>query len=328
MKLEHLRQAEAILSKCGRPQLPGGVSCLPLTRGFVMPMVLDPGTSVTFEKEITGNAPWVLSAISSDQTSSLLTGIRCQIQLPNGKFLFGGNGVDVGQLCWIGSYRWLQDPELRCEPGSKIAVTLSDTTLTGLPASTAVNLTFEGALLYFLQGGKRPSTPELASSLPRYYGVVNENIMAPVWMSGDPIETPAGFVDDYFIYSTPDPKDQPAISTWTVTAGVVTAFPNPSPLEIVVDEGYQFFCLRRLFAIGFTSTASAIVLAKLRTGAGFVLNDNYIDYERYLCGAESPGRFEIGSRDSVFIDAQLADVAGTGTVTLQVFLEGFRRRQA
>lgn len=327
MKLEHLRQADTILSKCGRPQLPGGVSVLPLTRGFVMPMVLDPGASYTFTKEITGNAPWVLSAISSDQASASLVGIRCQIQLPNGKFLFGGNGVDIGQFSWIGSWRWLQDPELRCEPGSKIQVSLTDTTVNGLGAATPVNLLFEGALLYFMQGGLPVSSQKLASSLPRYFGVVNESIMAPAWMSNEGHVTPPGYEDEFFCYSSVNPLDNSQGTTWTLASGLTTVFPNPIPLEIVIDAGYQFHCRRILVDVQVTSSASAVVLMRLRTGAGYVLNDNYIDYARYLNGAEYPGRFEVRASDSVFIDAQLGSAAGTGNITLQVHLEGFRRRR-
>jgi hypothetical protein len=329
MKPEHLRQADVILSKCGRPLLQGGISVLPLYRAFVMPMVLDPGASYTFVKEITTDTPWVLSAISSDQASSSLVGIRCQIQLPNGRFLFGGNGVDIGQFCWIGSYRWLQDPELRCEPGSKIQVTLSDTTASGLSAATAVNLFFEGADLVFMQGGLQLSyNPKLASQMKRYFGVINENIMAPAWAQNEGLETPPGYVDEYFVYSTPDPIDSSQATTWTLAAGLTTVFPNPLPFEIVIDAGYEFFCRRILFDVQVTSTASAIVLAKLRTGAGFVLNDNLIDIPRYINGAEFAGRWVIGSADSVFIDPQLGDAAGSGNVTLQVHLEGYRRRKA
>jgi hypothetical protein len=328
MKLEHLRQAETILSKCGRPQLPGGISVLPLYRGFVMPMVLDPGTSYTFTKEITGDAPWVLSAISSDQASGSLVGIRCQIQLPNGKFLFGGNGVDIGQFSWIGSWRWLQDPELRCETGSKIQVTLTDTTASGLAAATPVNLFFEGAFLYFMQGGVEVVAPsKLASTLPRYFGIVNENILAPAWMSNEGLETPPGYEDEYFVYSTPDPLDSSQGTTWTLAAGLTTVFPSPLPFEIVIDAGYEFVCRRILLDIQVTSTALAIVLARLRTGAGYVLMDNQIDVARYLNGAEFAGRWVIGSSDSVFIDPQLGDATGTGNVTLQVHLEGYRRRK-
>lgn len=332
MKLEYLRQAEAILNKCGRPQLPGGVSAVPLFSGFVMPMVLNPGGAVTYTKEITTREPWVLRAISSDRASASLTGIRCQIQLPNGRFLFGGNGVDIGQFCWVGSWRWLQDPELRCEPGSKIQVTLTDATLTGMEAAVPVNLLFEGACLFFMQGGQAATPSQgLASSLPRYQGVLNENILAPAWMSNEGLLTPLGFVDEYFVYSTPDPIDEPTQTTWTLTAGVVTVAPNPTPFEIQIDPGYDFFVRRMLFDVqlaGDQSPAAAIVLGKLRTGAGYVLNDNYIDLARYLCGAEFAANWKVKGGDSVFIDANLADMAGTGTATFQVHLEGYRRRRA
>lgn len=332
MNLEYLRQAEATLNKCGHPVLPGGVSAVPLPRGFVMPMVLQPGGAVAFSKEITGPGPWVLRAISSDQASASLVGIRCQIQLPNGRFLFGGNGVDIGQFCWIGSWRWLQDPELRCEPGSKIQVTLTDTTSGGLATATAVNLCFEGASLFFMKGGQAITGFQgLTSSLPRYQGIVNENILAPCWRSNEGLLTPPGFVDEYFVYSTPDPVDQPLVTTWTIAGGLVTVSPNPAPFEIQIDPGYDFFVRRMLFDVqlaGAQAAPGAIVLAKLRTGAGYVINDNYIDVARYLCGSEYAGNWKVKGGDSVFIDAALADVSGAGTVTFQVFLEGYRRRRA
>ncbi len=329
MKLEYLQQADIVLSKCGRPQLPGGVVAVPITRGFVMPMTLEPGGAVTFVKEITAPVPWVLRAISSGTASASLVGIRCQIQLPNGRFLFGGNGVDIGQFAWVGSWRWLQDPELRCEPGSKLQVTLTDTTPGGLSSAVAVNLLFDGALLHFMRGGERlPDNQTLASGLPRYQGVVNENIMAPVWMQNEGLITPPGYVDEYHVYASPDPVDQPQISTWTVTAGAVSIAPNPSPFEIQIDPGFTFFPYRLLFDLQTTDTASAIVRGKLRTGAGYVLNDNFIDLARYLCGSEYAGNWTIKGGDSVFIDAALSDVTGTGTVTFQVHLEGYRRRVA
>lgn len=328
MKLEYLRQAEAILNKCGRPQLPGGVSAVPLPKGFMLPMVLSPGGAITYTKEITGRGPWVLRAISSDKASASLVGLRVQIQLPNGRFLFGGNGVDIGQFAWIGSWKWLQDPELRCEPGSKIQVTLTDTTSGGLAAATPVNLLFEGAYLFFMKGGQAAASPDLASFLPRYQGVVNENILAPCWMSNEGLLTPPGFVDEYFVYSTPDPIDVPTQTTWTITGGAVTIPPNPLPFEIQIDPGYEFFVRRMLFDLQLTSTAAAIVLGKLRTGAGYVVNDNFIDLARYLCGAEYAGNWRVKGGDSVFIDANLADVSGSGTATFQVHLEGYRRRRA
>jgi len=330
VKLEYIEQAAAILNKCGRPVLPGGVSAVPIPRGFLLPMVLQPGGAITYTKEITGGVPWVLRAISSDKASASLAGIRCQIQLPNGRFLFGGNGIDIGQFCWVGSWKWLQGPELRCEPGSKLQVTLTDTTAGGLAAATPVNLYFEGALLLFMRGGPAPSRVPLASSLPRYQAILNENILAPCWASDEGLHTPAGFVDEYYVYSTPEPVDQPLQTTWSVAGGVVTAYPDPLPLEIQIPQGYEFFVRRMLFDVALVGevTPAAIVLGKLRTGAGYVVNDNYIDLARYLCGSEYAGNWRVKSGDSVFIDLALADVSGSGTVTVQVFHEGYRRRKA
>jgi hypothetical protein len=329
VNLQYLDQARAILNKCGRPQLPGGISAVPIPRGFLLPMVLQPGASVVYTKEITGDTPWVLRAISSDQTSNALVGIRCQIQLPNGRFLFGGNGVDIGQFCWIGSWKWSQDPELRCEPGGKLQVTLNDTTSGGLPGPTPVNLLFEGSYLYYMRGGQPlPVSFRQASSLPRYQGLVNENILAPCWASNEGLFTPPGFVDEYFVYSTPEPVDEPLRTTWAVTAGAVITPPNQPPFEIQIPPGYDFFCKRMLFDVQLTGAVQAIVVGKLRTGAGYVINDNFIDLARYLCGAEYAGNWKVKATDSVFIDANLADVSGSGTVTFQVHLEGYRRRAA
>lgn len=323
MKLELLQQADVILSKCGRPTLPGGITAVPIAKSFLMPMVLDPGSSYVFTKEITGPTPWMLRAISSDQIQNTLLNVRIQIQLPNGRFLFGGNGIDAGQFCWFGSNRWLQDPELRCEPGSKLQVTLSDP-LGTLGEATPVNLLFEGAYLFFLKGGVQVPYSEV-SKLPRYFGVINENILAPVWMAGDAIQTPDGFEDEYFIYSTLDPLEVPAATTWTLTGGAISGNPIPLPLEIPIDPGYVHYVRRILVDLQVTGTAAAVVLARFRTGAGYVFNDNFIDYARYICGAEFAGFWRVKGTDSVFIDPQLADFSGDGTVTYQVFLEGFRR---
>ena len=332
MRLEYLKQADAILNQCGRPVLPGGVTAVPIPRGFIMNCILQPGASTTFTKEIqgAGGAPWVLRSIQSDQTSNSLTGVRCQIQLPNGRYLFGGNGVDIGQFAWVGSWRWLQDPELRCEAGSKIQVTLTDTTSGGLAAPVAVNLCFDGGFLHFIKGGVPiPAGAEPASALPRYFGDLNENILAPCWMSNQGLNTPDGFQDEYFVYNSVSPVEQPLQATWQVVAGAVTVQPTPSPFEIQIDPGYTHHHVRRILVdLQLTGSASAIVKARVRTGAGYVMNDQAIDWARYVCGAEYPINLKVAGADSVFIDASLFDVAGTGSVTFQIFLEGFRRRAA
>jgi hypothetical protein len=341
MKIEHLQQAASILTKCGAQTMQDGTYAVPIYRGFVLNCVLQPGQSATFTREITGNAPWSLRAISCDQSpTASLVGLRVQIQMPNGRNLFGGNGIDISQFSWVGSWRWLQDPELRCEPGSKIQVTLTNahSQWSGCPPvpppALAVNFLFEGVCLFFMRGGVQVSgSQSLASALPRYQGTMNENIMAPAWMSSDFPQTPAGYADEYFIYSSPAPIDQPTVSTWTVTAqtasvSTVTVAPDPVPLEVQIDGNYEsFFVSRILFDLQLTTGCSAIVKAKIRTGGGKLLNDSAIDMPRYLNGAEFPSNWRVKGGDSVFIDANLFDLAGQGTATLQVFLEGYRRRK-
>ena len=204
---------------------------------------------------------------------------------------------------------------------------MTDTTSGGLANPTPVNLVLDGDYLFFLRSPVPPSNLSLASDLPRYERGTNQNILAPVWMSNELISTPAGFHDEYYVYATPDPVDFPGPTTWTVTAGAVTGFPNPVPFESIIDPGYEFRCLRMLFDVEVTASAVATVVGKIRTGGGFVYNDNYIDLQRYLCGTEAPKEhLWVAGGDSVFVDAALVDVTGTGTVTFQAHFEGYRRR--
>lgn len=308
--IELLQQANIILSKCGRPSLVGAAA-VPLFRGLLMPMVLQPGNTTTFIKEITGETTWALRSISSSiGSNNAATGVRLQIQLPNGRYLFGGkNGIDVGQFAWIGSWRHLQDPELDCEPGSKIRVTLSDTGT--LAAAYPVTLLFEGAYKYYLRGGGNP--PSLVSELPRYQGTINENILAPCYIAGVGPSTPAGKEDELFTYSS---------DTATLTIGSTLT----ATLKIVIDSTSDFHCRRLLFDVQGAATATAgSFLGRLRAGSGYALCDSYIDLARYLGGAELPKDWIVKAGDEVYIDLALADTAGTGTLSMTVHLEGERR---
>jgi hypothetical protein len=319
VKLELLKQADVILSKCGRPTLPGGVTCVPLVKNIVVPMVLEPGQTTVFMKEIPGDTLWCLEAISSDQGSNSIKNIRLQVQFPDGHFLFGGNGQDIGQFAWVGSYRFLMAPDLDYEPGGKLKVTLTDTTPGGFGASQAVNLVFEGSYKYFLQGGERVADAmKLASSLPKYRGDSNENILAQSWVTGAQPQVPDGYVSsEEFTYSS----EAIAFTIGTSSNGQLT---------IPIDESYDFFVRRILTDIQFAGEfgpPSGIVLGRCRTGTGYSFNDDFIDLARYLCGAEWAKDWKVRGRDSIVIDLQTADVVGVGTITYQVHLEGVRRRK-
>lgn len=310
MDLQLLSQADQVLSKCGLRTFQGG-SVVPLQKSFLMPMVLQPGQSTIYTKEITGETIWAMRAISSDQTSGVITGVRLQIQLPNGRFLIGGNGQDIGQFAWFGSWRYLMDPEVDCQSGSKIQVTLSDTV--GLQAALAVNLLFEGAYKFLFRNG-RPAPMRLASRQPRYQGVVNENILAPCWRAGIGPTTPPGFQDDLHTYASP-----------VVTIPI--AGPLTATVKIPIDAGIDFLCRKVHVDVSGSAAATAgTVLARVRSGTGYALNDDFIDYARYI-GAEWAHDWKVRGEDAVFIDLQLVDTTGAGNIFVQFFLEGVKRRR-
>lgn len=316
MDLQLLKQGLSIMSKCGAFTQVHEGAVLPLVKSFLMPMVLQPNQSLVFTKEITGDTVWNLRSISSDQGSNSLLGVRLQIQLPNGRFLFGGNGIDVGQFAWVGSWRYLMDPDLDCEPGSKIQVTLSDTTSGGLGAAVCVNLLFEGAYKFYFKGYDPVNWKDgLASQMPRYQGIVNENILAPPAIAGYGLETPPGFQDEYFIYSSP-------VVGLTIGAGTVAT------LKIPIDQGLDFICRRLLFDVIVAGTVTAATwLGRIRTGDGYALCEDFIDLARILNGSDFPHGWTIAQGDLVYIDLSIVDTTGAGACTIQAHLEGVRRKK-
>jgi hypothetical protein len=312
MDLQLLKQADQVLSKCGGRAFEGG-SIVPLQKSFLMPMVLQPGQSTIYTKEITGETTWALRAISSDQTSAAVTGVRIQIQLPNGRFLIGGNGQDVGQFAWVGSWRYLMDPEVDCFPGSKIQITLTDTV--GLQAALAVNLLFEGAYKFLFRDG-RPAPLNLASKLPRYQAIVDEGILAPCFTGGVAPTTVPDDPDELFTYAS-------RIIT------IPTAGPLTATAKIPIDPGIDF-SVRKIHVdvSGGAGATAGTVLARVRSGTGYALNDDFIDYARYIGGAEWAHDWKVRGEGAVFIDLQLVDTTGAGNIFVQFFLEGVKRRRA
>jgi len=322
-----LKQADTALTACGaRPPIAGDLWLPWPVKSFLVPMTVASGQVAAFPLEITGETPFELRSISSDlgmavtSGSAQTLGVRLQIQLPSGRYLFGNNGIDVSQFAWIGSFAFAVDPPEECQPGEKIQVTLTD--FGGAPLS--LNLLFEGCYKYFFSGSVK-GNPQSALQIPRYQGILNENILAPCWVAGYGIDTPPGFRDDYYVYSSPTIPD----ATTGVPQGVTLALPGPSAttIKIPIDQTNEFFCRRILFDLEADSTVTAgIVLGRLRTGDGFSLNDNFIDLAHYLNGVEFPKPWKIRGGDSVFVDLSLADATGTGNMYMQVHLEGYKRQ--
>jgi hypothetical protein len=72
---------------------------------------------------------------------------------------------------------------------------------------------------------------------------------------------------------------------------------------------------------------SGTFLARIRSGSGYALSDDYFDVERYIGSMPMPKDWTVKSGDSVFIDLLLVDQAGSHNLSIRTYLEGFKRRK-
>ena len=312
MDVQLLKQADVVLSKCGRPVAPLGMSAVCLYRGIPIQAVFPvtpASASQTITREISGDTTFLLRAIST--TSSAATALSVQIQLPDGRFLLS-NLADVLTFAGYGSWRWLLTEELECPPGTKITVTLVDQNPT---VAQPVMLLFEGADRYLLRSA-RGGAPRLASDLPRYRISENQNIMAPCSMAGEGPETPDGYQDEEFTYVSD-------LFTQDVAGTNLTG-----TLNIPIDQGSDFLCRRLAFqqTVDATVVLPGLFLVRMRDSSGYALMDDYLDLIGLLNGAPLPGKdWRIAAGGQIFIDVQLAGATGTGNAYLTAYLEGVRR---
>ena len=317
MDISLLTQADFTLDKCGRPRPPaGGLSIVYIPKGFLINQyfpVAPASPTQTVTKEITGDTSWCLESIQS--LTSTATAISIQVQLPNGRFLISAL-QDVLQIAGYGSYSFLFTKELECPPGSKIQVTFQDTN-TG--ATQPISLLFEGSYKYILKSGANQICPveTSAQQIPRILAGPSQNIMAPAWQQGVGPATPKGFQDQEFVYTT-----NPAVPT----TAIPLAGPYNATQVIAIDSGSDFRCRKLLFAITADEGVTAgSILAKVRTGSGYSLCDDYFDVATYINSAPMPLDWRINAADNVYLDLQLVDFAGAGNIYFQAYLEGVKR---
>ena len=309
-----LKQADVVLSKCGRPIAPHGMSAVALYRGIPIQAVfaaVPTSTSQTITREVSGDTTFLLRAISC--TSGITTALRIQIQLPDGRFLIS-NLADVLTFAGYGSWRYHLSEGVECPPGTKITVTLLDQN----PAiAQPVMLLFEGVDRYLLKGG-HGARQQLASALPRYLTSENQNIMAPCWMAGIGPDTPDGFEDEDFWYVS----DQFAMSAAATNLAGTLLLP--------IDAGSDFLCREMAFLqTADRGVTPGLWLGRMRDSSGYALMDDYIDLIGILNGAPMPGKFwRIAASGEIYVDVQLVGAAGQGNVYLTVYLHGVRRRKA
>jgi hypothetical protein len=308
-----LRQADWVLSKCGRPLAPRGANVVYIPKSFIVQSQVATLSATILTKEISGDTTWVLRSI---QTQSDATAYF-QIQLPNGKYLTNSPQA-IPPFTGFGSGRYLLTKELECPPGSKIQITVNTQLSAGQVTSRFL---LGGAYKYYVKSPneQRPSV-ELTSVMPRFWGDPNQNILAPCWMQGYGPETLPNCRDEKFTYtSTP-------LITAVITAGVAANASTQAYVQI--DNDTDFLCRRLLVDVTTTGSAAGTWLAKLRAGSGYALNDDFIDVQRLLAGAMlGPRPWSIAQGEQIVIDLLLVDYSGTGNVTFECYLDGARRRK-
>jgi hypothetical protein len=302
MTPEILTQLDMVLSKCGKPEYPHGLSAVLLPVGFFMQNVLPVASDQTQTLEIDTETTFVLRSIQSTGATSLYL----QIELPNGKFLMN-TLMDVNDMGAFGSYRLAFMRELECPPGSVIRVHWNDT-IPNAAAAQPIALLFEGALRYYLKSNRPPVSQPIG---PRYFSDPDQNILAPCWMHGQGPGKPG---DEKYTYAVP-----------TITIlGTGTNLTGQAVKQI--ENGTDFECRRLLFDVQKDATVTAgRFLLRLRTASGYAFCGDYLDAAAYLNGTVYPHDWHIDAGDQVYVDAILVDFAGTGSMTLSVHMEGVKR---
>lgn len=340
--LSLIRQADLVLSKCGRPQVPKGVVCVPIPKKyfyqkyFVNPDTVPPYPPDTNEPiEIAADTTFMLKALSGMVYGGVLVpasaapllswgAVYLQIQYPSGRMLQNVL-TDAQPYTGFGSNRMVFDKPIPCPAGSKLFVTVDDSIsgFTGALGNFTVMLLFEGALHYFLKPSA--STPPVAANptdsaaaLPRYYfRSPNQNILAPEWMvSGlDGVqchrETPQGLEDDAFTYSN---SQQPAVFD--------EASPVATTIRIQVGSDADFLCRRIMFQT-LAGDIAPTFYGRIRTAlGGSEFTNDYVPLNNHRIHRDWFLRRGI----QVYIDVFGTPNGGGSDTTLYVYLEGAKRR--
>jgi len=302
-------EADWVLSKCGRPTPPRGMSSVYIPHSFLLQTLDLTSGQTTIEKTVTGDTTWMLRAISANGDMPYW-----QVILPNGQPFLNQSQL-VQEVAGYGSGRLLMAKEVPCPPQSKIQVRLT-------ALSDPVQMLFEGAYCYYVKSQK-PSQP-VGPLPPRYLDYPNQNILAPCWMHGTGPATPAGYEDSPFTYVSAIPVIGQGLSF--TSAADIGQF---ATIEIPIESASDFVVRRFHFDV--TQDAGVTggeILARIRVASGHVFSDDYIDVARYIGGSPYAHDWWLKARDTIIFDLQLVDFAGSGQMYMQVYVEGVKRRKA
>ena len=315
-----LRQADVVLSKCGRPMAPSGSAYIDLPTSYLYQTVTQAGTGAGVQSEpcvIDSDTNFILRAISG--FNSIVSPYSWpayfyRIKFPDGSYYNGNWAASVGDWAFArGSYRMVVDGEVVCPPGSQVVVDLSpgpNPTNQGNP-----QILFEGVLRYSMASllGK----PGLATP-PRYVRSPNQNIMAPEWMTGSRnMETPTGWKDEFHMYVSP-----------VITVAIASSAASP---QLAIPCGglganADFVWNETRFLTTPVGGVTGTPVIKITLPDGYALMDTFIQTAEFAGPMPKPAVVPAGR--SILVDASVFSPTGDGSYTFQLFLKGFRRVRA
>lgn len=340
-----IRQADMTLSKCGRPLMPEGVTCVPWPKSYFYQKYLVNNDTVppyppssNEAIEIQADTKFVLSSLKgmvyggvTSPAAALQSwgAIYLQLQMPSGRMI-NNLLADAAPFCGFGSGRKVWANPIPCPAGSKIFVTIDDSIagFSGDIGNFSIMLFFEGSLYYFLRpnGSTPPKTAsvvQMASALPRYFfSSPNQNILAPEWavsgLDGQQChtETPAGYEDDQFTYSN-NANGQLA-ATFSEAAPVATT------IQIQIGDDADFLAQEFMFN-AVAGNIAPTFFGRIRTSLG---GSSYCDDYVPLNNMRIHRNWLLKRGIQVFIDVYGISNGGDATTTLYVYLKGEKRRRA
>ncbi len=310
LDFEVLRQADIVLSRCGKPLPPArGVTALDIPYSMYFQDVIAAQRTQQRYIEVTGEHSFYIRAFSGVPPEEP---IFVQITFPNGRY-FQHALREFTQMAGVGSNRYNLDREIECPPGSKIWIT-ADNLIADSGEQQAYSIALDGVIRIWMKSQAPQYYPrEQAALLPRVFNTRNQNIMAPRW-TGSEYHDAGG---QYFVYSTSSLLP-PVFALPDAAAGIQLT------TNIPTDTGWQFLCARFFAKWVFEDGDSGTPYVRIRDSSGYNLTDDFVDLSK-LSGMALPGWWTIESGRDIIIDMSIEDATGDGNVTLYFFFEGMRR---
>jgi hypothetical protein len=304
VSIELLRQADYVLSACGRPTPPPGARWIDLPH--VMTYRIANATTVVASRiENKSRVQFICRGVSVNGTVDPFR-------------IWWANGRNLEQLVSVGNFigsgagiRTLQ-PEVAIDPGGKIIIESGPTNGVG-----SAFFYFWGVLRFpLLACGDEPDiyVPDI-SRTPRIPGTQNQNIMAPEWLLGNQCtpETPPGYWDEPFTLFSPTIVNP----IGTTTVGVAVECPIDCDWFIV--RNVQF---NSTHSDGVSAGVAAI---QIRMPSGYSLtNGDYIPQD--WTGPLFPLLMVPGG-GRIILDFGDMDTTGAGSITTTIQFDGIKRRR-